>query len=352
MPTVDVERTKRADILQQIAAARFPYPTSEHSNWQTVLNSPEPRLGIQIRGGGWIYPDLAVTLEPGHFIEMLAVVALRHEVTEAQALRRWLPLSKAGALYLYVPTGQAGRANRLCRQLRIQVAGLRTWKRTTAFGVEIVDAYAGPDLFGVVAALLPDWLRPRAYRVARVRIVESYRAPAAAGFEAPAVAAGEERLALPAGGEAPAPMAAAAPAGIHVIPPSPAPILIGAGMILTGLGAIFPAELLGAGLAMMAVGVGGWLREDVLYFAVEDSHSAEAAAEPAAPAAAHGGEEELPGPSLSPFVLGLGLVLTGLGVIFPAELLGAGLMLTGMGVLGWLVEETGAYGRGAGAGHA
>ncbi|MEE9277618.1 MAG: hypothetical protein V3V06_04355 [Dehalococcoidia bacterium] len=348
MPTVDVERTKRSDVLRLIRDARFQYPTDEQPDWRTVVNSPELEVGIQIRSGGWIYPDIVVTEEPGHFIQLLAVVALRHEVTETEAMSRWLPLSRAGPLYLYVPAGQAGRANQLCRQLEVHVTGIRTWKRTAAFGLEIVEAYSGPDLLAVVAALAPEFLRPRAYRPQRVRIQEGYRAPEAASLEAAALEPGAQVPAL-AAGEAPPAVAAPAletPPGVHLPPPSPFPILLGLGMLLTGFGVIFPAELLGAGLAMVAVGVGGWLKEDVLYF--DGAGHAEAApVVQEAPSGIH-----LPPPSVRPIVLGLGMGLTAFGFVFPGELLGAGITLTILGTIGWLAEDVRDFFRGGQGEHA
>lgn len=167
MPTLEAQRTKRTDVAEQIAAVRFPFPSDERPDWRTVVNLPDGIVGIQIRGGGWIYADIVVVAEPGNFVELLAIVALRHEINEAEAVSRWLPLSKAGPLSLFVPVGQAGRANRLCRELRIPVAGVRTWRRTPSFGLAISDAYSGPDLIQPILALLPSFLRPRVYRFAR-----------------------------------------------------------------------------------------------------------------------------------------------------------------------------------------
>ncbi len=344
MPTVDAARTKRADVVRRVAEARFQYPSEEQPAWRATVNFPDRQLGIQIRDGGWIYPDVAVTEEPGHFIQMLGVVTLRHEVTEAEAVGRWLPLAKAGALYLFVPAGQAGRANRLCQQHSIKLAGIRTWRHTTTFGLEIVEAYSGPDLFGMIAALLPEPLRPRAYRVQRVRIEERYGAPAPAQREAAAVAAPAAPAALSAGAESVAGPAPHAPAGIHLPPPSVFPFVIAAGAVLTAFGFVFPRELLGAGVATLVVGVGGWLWEDVAYFG---------GAAHAEGLASHqeGGAVHLPPPSLSPFVIALGAVLTALGFVFPAELLGAGITLIVMGVFGWIAEDVRDFAKSGQGGH-
>ena len=237
MPTVDVERTRAADVVEQIASDRFAYPDAEHPTWQTFQNLPEEQIGVQVRGGGWIYPDIVVVEEPGHFIELVGIVALRHEVTEAVARAHWLPLSKAGPLYLYVPAGQTGRANRLCNELGIRLAGLRAWKWTRGFGFEVEEAYSGLDLGRLVAAILPPFMRPLASREERREQEAAYAAPGPA--QRAALAAGAAPL-LEAGVEA-------GELGFHTAPPSPYPILIGLGAALTAFGAVFPAELLGAG---------------------------------------------------------------------------------------------------------
>ena len=257
MPTVDVERTRAADIVEQIAAERFSYPNADHPSWQTFVNVPNEQIGIQVRGGGWIYPDIVVVEEPGHFIELLGLIALRHEVTETTARKHWLPLSKAGPLYLFVPAGQAGRANRLCNELGIPLAGIRAWRWTRAFGLEVEEAYTGVDVGGLVAAILPPFLRSRSYQRPRREQEAAYSAPAA-------------RTALPAGTAALLEAGAATEEhAFHTAPPSPFPILIGLGAALTAFGMVFPAELLGAGLATAILGTLGWLWEDILNFTRE-----------------------------------------------------------------------------------
>ena len=340
MPTVDSERTKRADVLRQLADSRFPYPSPEQPHWETVINVPDLQIGIQTRSDQWIYPDIVVTEEPGHFIQLLAVVALRHEVTELEAITRWLPLSKAGPLFLYVPTGQAGRANQLCQQLGIPLGGLRTWRRSTGFGLDIQNAYAGPDIMRAVASFLPDMLRPRPYRVQRAGIVESYRVP---------VAAMQGRPALPATTASAAHVAHLGPD--HLPPSSPYPFLTGAGAALCGFGVIFPAELLGAGVAMLLLGVLGWLKEDVFYFK-HDGPAGAAHASADHECAAHADGPHLPPPSMSPIVIGVGAMLTGFGVVFPAELLGAGITLIVLGTLGWITEDVREFAKSCEASHA
>ena len=351
MPTLAANRTKRADVLQQLAHSRFAFPSAARPDWETVVNHPDPQMGIQLRSGGWIYPDLVVTEEPGHFIRMLAIVVLRDEVTEIEALERWRPLSKAGPCYLFVPAGQAGAANRLCRQLGITLAGIRTWRFTAAYGVEIVDAYSGPDPLASVFALLPPMLRPRAYRPDRSHIDRSYSRPAPAqrGGELPPGTAAPSTPALTAGDAAPVAAPAvhnahddSLPEGVHLPPPSLFPFVMGAGLMLCAFGFVFPAELLGAGLATMLYGVIGWLLEDVRDYANGAGQDYPRPQTPDAPGHIH-----MPPPSLSPIVMGLGIMVSAFGFVFPAELLGAGLVLTVLGVVGWLSEDIRDFAAGA-----
>ena len=341
MPTVDVDRSKRADILRKVAEERFKYPSVDQPDWSTAVNFPDPAIGIRIRSGGWIYPDIVVTQEPGHFIQMVGIVTLRHEVTESEAVERWLPLSKAGPLFLFVPAGQAGRANSLCRRLSIDVAGIRTWRWTPTFGLDISDAYAGPDVFKILASLLPEILRPRAYRSTRVRVIESYNRPTLAHREELSEARRpSESKKLLATNVTPLdpPSVVTLPPGVHLPPPSPYPIVMAIGMALSGFGVIYPAELLSAGLAILVIGVLGWVKEDIVLFSTGNGHSIETQVS----SEDHGRNPlgvHLPDPSIAPMIMALGAVMSGFGVMFPAELLGAGLAVLSLGVLKWVAED-------------
>jgi hypothetical protein len=114
---------------------------------------------------------------------------------------------------------------------------------------------------------------------------------------------------------------------------------------------MFPAELLGAGLALLALGALGWVKEDVVQFGSADAHGHAVEAVPASPAPTLPEGVHLPPPSAAPVIVALGAALTGFGAMFPAELLGAGLAVLTVGALKWVVEDVQQFGH-AGDGHA
>ena len=81
MPTLESARQKRASVLQQITEASYGYPNDEFPDREVTTNFPQEQMGVQVRARGWLYPDIVVTDEPGHFIALAADLALTHEVT-------------------------------------------------------------------------------------------------------------------------------------------------------------------------------------------------------------------------------------------------------------------------------
>ena len=356
MPTQEVARWKRATLLEQIVQARFAYPDAEFPDREVRVNFPTLELGVRVftRGAGqsgWLYPDIVVTDEPGHFIAMAADVALAHEVTNEVAEERWAPLAKAAPLLLFVPMGHASRAQRLCRLHGIPLQKLLVYRqRPAAFGLDIQEAYSGPDLFAPIAALLPNALKPMAYRPERKEVADRYLQPLPAGRsgETPTLAAPTVSppavLALGSGlDEEDEAHGGHGDASEHLPPPSTAPLLFALGLIVTGFGAVFPGEFLGVGIALIFISAVRWWVEDVGYF--EAGGPAEFRRQPlgvmpeaAAPAGVH-----MPPPSLSPILFALGLILTGFGAVFPSEFLGAGITLIVFGGIGWWWEDIKAF---------
>lgn len=346
MPTLESARQKRASILQQIAEASYGYPNDEFPDREITTNFPEEQMGVRVRAGGWLYPDIVVTDEPGHFIAIAADLALTHEVTNETAIQRWKPLAQASPLILYVPMGQGGRAIRLCRVNGIKLHKLVVYRqRPAGFGIDLQDAYSGPDLFKPIASLLPPALRPMAYRNERKVVADSYLQPlpAARSGDVPSLAAPAAQpaatLALPSGqedehghGEHDAPET-------HLPPPSLAPFLFALGLIVMAAGAVFVGELLSVGITLVVLGAVRWFLEDMGYF--EAGGPAEFRQNPlqvmpdvSPPAGIH-----MPPPSLSPLIFAAGLMITAAGAVFTDQVLGAGITLIVFGGVGWFLED-------------
>ena len=347
MPTLESARQKRATVLQQIAEASYGYPNDEFPDRELTLNFPEQQLGVRVRSGGWLYPDLVVTDEPGHFIALAADLALTHEVNNETAVERWQPLAQAAPLILYVPMGQSGRAMRLCRINGITLHKLVTYRqRPAGFGIDLQTAYSGPDLFRPIAGLLPPALRPMAYRQERARIVDGYLnpAPAARSGDVPALAVPAPQpaatLALPSGlddehgahGEHDSPES-------HLPPPSLAPLLFALGLILTAVGAVFVGQMLSVGITFLVLSAIRWFVEDMGYF--EAGGPAEYRQNPlqVMPEASPPPGVHMPPPSFSPLLFAVGLILTAAGAVFTNQVLGAGITLIIVGGAGWFLED-------------
>ncbi len=346
MPTLESARQKRHSVLQQIAEAAYGYPNDEFPDREVTLNFPAEQMGVRVRDSGWLYPDLLVTDEPGHFIALVGDLALTHEVSNETALERWQPLAQAAPLVLYVPMGQSGRAVRLCRMNGIKLHKLVTYRqRPAGFGIDLQEAYSGPDLFQPLAGLLPPALRPMAYRNERKVVSDGYLQPlpAARSGDVPALAAPTPQpsatLALPSGlAEAHNDEGHDSPES-HLPPPSLAPVLFALGLIMLAAGAVFVGELLSVGITLIVLSAVRWFLEDMGYF--EAGGPAEYRQRPlqvmpdvSPPPGVH-----LPPPSISPLLFAVGLIMTGAGAVFTDQVLGAGITLIVFGGVGWFLED-------------
>jgi len=88
---------------------------------------------------------------------MTAAVVDKEGVTEDEAKAAWARFSAIPdqAFYLYVPVGYGAAAKRICKKLKINVEGYRTW-RTTPRGFEINDV---SEPASALAALMPPLVR-------------------------------------------------------------------------------------------------------------------------------------------------------------------------------------------------
>jgi hypothetical protein len=158
MPLPETRQLVHLRALQDIARQRFPFPNEDYPHLKTFLNDPERTMAVPV-GGEALYPDIVVLQWPEKVVEMLAEVETADTVTEEQARQRWLPFSRAGRLYLFVPVGLAQEAKRLCRRLGVEFVGLRTWRYIVGYGsIEITDIETAA---GTLEALLPPFLMRR-----------------------------------------------------------------------------------------------------------------------------------------------------------------------------------------------
>ena len=144
-------------VVQEIAQARFEFPTPELPSYRAFVNVPEVTLPVTDEAGNQLVPDIVVVDTPGNFLKILAQVETADTVTEERARQVWLPFSRLpdAAFYLLVPVGYGAIAKRICKQLGIDVYGYRTW-RYVPQGLEINDISEPP---GIVHALMPPFAR-------------------------------------------------------------------------------------------------------------------------------------------------------------------------------------------------
>jgi len=147
----------RERAVQDVAQARFEFPTTELPSYRTFVNVPEVTLPVTDLGGKQLVPDIVVVDTPGNILKITAQVETIDQLTEQRAKDVWAPIAKLpdAAFYLYVPVGYGALAKDLCKKLGIRPYGFRTW-RYVPQGIEINDISEPPD---VMQALMPPIVR-------------------------------------------------------------------------------------------------------------------------------------------------------------------------------------------------
>lgn len=132
--------------VQDIARARFGFPTERYRDYKTYTNVPKPSMGVAMPSGAAAYPDIVVVQDPENYAKILGEVATAETVTERVAERRWLPFANLAPLYLYVPVGEGDRARKICRDLNVPIVGIRTWRYAVGVEqIEVNDHYTVPS---------------------------------------------------------------------------------------------------------------------------------------------------------------------------------------------------------------
>ena len=144
--------------VKDITEARFGFPTDRYRDYKTYSNIPQRSMGVAMPDDAVAYPDIVVVQNPENYAKIIGEVETAETVSEEVALRRWLPFAKLAPLYLYVPVGEGDLARKLCRDLKVPVVGIRTWRYTVGVDqIEINDYFtvpSGPE------EMLPKILRP------------------------------------------------------------------------------------------------------------------------------------------------------------------------------------------------
>ena len=135
-------RDQRHDgTVAAIAKAKFPFPSHEDPDLETILNEPNPKISVgKDAQGNDLFPDIVVVRRPGQWLTMMAEVETADTVSEESALTEWLPYSKCGDLYLYVPAGCVQEAKKLCKKHGVKLAGIRTWRFRPVWGIDVTEA--------------------------------------------------------------------------------------------------------------------------------------------------------------------------------------------------------------------
>ncbi len=143
--------------VQDIAQARFEYPSLELPSYRSYVNVPETSAWVTDEEGSQLAPNIVVIDTPGNVLRILAQVETAETVTEERAKESWLPFSKlaGAAFYLYVPVGCGAAAKRICKDAGVDVYGFRTW-RYVPQGVEINDISEPPE---IIHSLMPPFAR-------------------------------------------------------------------------------------------------------------------------------------------------------------------------------------------------
>ena len=126
--------------VAEIAKVKFPFPSKEFPDMETLCNEPKHVIAVGEDGGKELFPDIVVVSRPGQFLRLMAEVETEDSLTDESALTDWLPMSKVGDLLLYVPAGCVPQARALVKKHGIKVKGIRTWRFRPVWGLDVADA--------------------------------------------------------------------------------------------------------------------------------------------------------------------------------------------------------------------
>lgn len=126
--------------VAEIAKVKFPFPSAEQPDYETLVNEPKPVISVGEENGKDIFPDIVVVRRPGQWLMMMAEVETADSLTDETALEQWLPMSKCGDLLLYVPYGCVPETKKLVKKHGIRIKGIRTWRFRPVWGLDVAEA--------------------------------------------------------------------------------------------------------------------------------------------------------------------------------------------------------------------
>lgn len=140
MPLKYLRDQRHQGTVAEIARLKFPFPSDEYPNLETIINEPAPQMSVGEENGKPLFPDIVVVRRPGQWLQLMAEVETADTVNDESAATQWLPYSKVGDLLLYVPAGCVTETKRLCRKHGIRLKGIRTWRFRPVWGLEVAEA--------------------------------------------------------------------------------------------------------------------------------------------------------------------------------------------------------------------
>ncbi len=139
MPAKYLTELRHEGAVAEIARVKFPFPGPLGLDYETIVNVPKPKMAVGEEGSKELFPDIVVVRRPGQWLLMMAEVEMPDTVNDESAERDWLPMSKVGELFLYVPMGMAGDTKTLLKKHGISVKGIRTWRFRPVWGLDVVE---------------------------------------------------------------------------------------------------------------------------------------------------------------------------------------------------------------------
>jgi hypothetical protein len=115
--------------VQELAKARFAYPSADAPQLKTFINRPEHTIAVRGPGGELLFPDIVVMDTTTTEVHLLGELETSRSLRLPDTAEKWQTFASVGKLLIYVPYGDEDVARSLIRESRVKPMGLRAWKR-------------------------------------------------------------------------------------------------------------------------------------------------------------------------------------------------------------------------------